>query len=114
MVFIIWIISFGSRKTIPLSSPLVTQESQPTHDPPNGANAEVWHQRLGHANDEAILQLADRVMGVRIKAPRGVFCEPFRVATAKLQISRVLRPTPGSILDTVAIDFHDFLKDSDA
>ena len=75
---------------------------------PRPALAEIWHQRLGHPNPEALARLVNRAIGVSIKGPTTVECDQCGIAKAKRIVSRAPRHTGCKPGERIAVDFHDF------
>jgi hypothetical protein len=56
--------------------------------PQQTADANLWHQRLGHLNPASLEHLVEETTGAKIKGPIQVQCEPCSLAKAKRVISR--------------------------
>ena len=80
---------------------------------PRPTTAQIWHERLGHPNPEALQRLVNASIGVRVKGPTTVQCDQCGTAKAKRIVSRAPRyhgEFPGQ---RVAVDLHDFTNGYD-
>jgi hypothetical protein len=79
---------------------------------PVTSDAWKWHLRLGHPGPEALDHLVVCSQGARIRGPNTVECENCGCSKAKRQTSRA----PRDILEgpglQLAVDFHDYNKNS--
>jgi hypothetical protein len=59
---------------------------------PSSANSDLWHLRMGHVGPEALAQLGNQTLGVRINGPSTVKCPDCALAKITQQISRIPDP----------------------
>jgi hypothetical protein len=79
---------------------------------PQGADAKMWHLRLGHLGLGALEHLVNSTQGVRIKGITTVECDGCGLGKAHRMVRREPRDVEGGPGMRLAVDFHDFEPDS--
>ena len=78
-----WVIAEGSFEPTVFINPILRLPN-----PPRGMDAELWHRRCGHIGVEALGQLTEATLGVKINGPKTHQCEVCATGKARREISR--------------------------